>query len=120
MRDACRRWPDKERELKVAEFLRQDRPQDEPEVVEHVTPIEYQPENETVIPGGPPAGYVRVVEYQYFEVEPIYRLADPQTNQVRELDEAQFDKLRRRLEPARRTLQLSAFGLCLGLYSPCL
>ncbi len=100
VRDACRRWPGKERELKVAEFLRQDRPQDEPDVVEHATPIEYQPENETVIAGGPPAGYVRVVEYQYYEVEPIYRLADPQSNQVRELDECQFDTLRRRLEGA--------------------
>jgi hypothetical protein len=100
LRDACRRWPGTERELKVAEFLRQDRPQDEPDVVEHVTPIEYQPENETVIAGGPPAGYVRVVEYQYYEVEPIYRVADPQSNQVRELDERQFDTLRRRLESA--------------------
>ena len=98
LRDACRRWPGKERELKVAEFLRQDRPQDEPELVEHATPIEYQSENETVIPGGPAAGFVRVVEYQYYEVEPVYRLADAQSNQVRELDEAQFEKLRRRLE----------------------
>jgi hypothetical protein len=98
IRDAWRRWPGKEQELKISEFLRQDRPADEPDFVEHVTPIEYQPENETVIAGGPPAGYVRVVEYQYYEVEPIYRLADPQINQVRELDESQFEKLRRRLE----------------------
>jgi hypothetical protein len=100
LRDACRRWPGKERELKVAEFMRQDRPQDEPDLVEHATPIEYQPENQTIIPGGPAAGYVRVVEYQYYEVEPVYRLADPQTNQVRELDQAQFDTLRRRMESA--------------------
>jgi hypothetical protein len=99
MRDACRRWPGKERELRVAEFLREDHGQDEPDQVEHATPIAYQPENETIIPGGPAAGYVRVVEYQYYEVEPIYRLADPQTNQVRELDEPGFEILRRRLEP---------------------
>ena len=99
LRDACRRWPARERELKLAEFLREDRAQDEPDQVEHATPIEYQPENETVIPGGPPQGFVRVIEYQYYEVEPIYRLADPQTNQVRELDEQQFENLRRRLEP---------------------
>ena len=76
LRDACRRWPGREHDLKVAEFLREDRPQDEPDQVEHVTPIGYQPENETIIPGGPPNGYVRVVEYQYYEVEPIYRIAD--------------------------------------------
>ncbi len=99
LRDACRRWPGREHELKVAEFLREDRSQDEPEHVEHVTPIGYQPENETIIPGGPPNGYVRVVEYQYYEVEPIYRIADPQTNEVGELDEREFDSLRRRLEP---------------------
>jgi hypothetical protein len=104
LRDACRRWPASERDLKVAEFLRQDNPQDEPEVVEHATPIEYQPENETVIPGGPPSGYVRVVEYQYYEVEPIYRVADPQTNQVKEMDERQFETLRRRLEAAGMVL----------------
>ncbi|HXR37370.1 MAG TPA: hypothetical protein VN754_15540, partial [Candidatus Binataceae bacterium] len=100
LRDACRRWPEREHELRIAEFLRADRSEDEPDQVEHVTPIEYQPENETVIPGGPPQGFVRLVEYQYYEVEPIYRMADPQTNQVRELDERQFESLRRRLEPA--------------------
>jgi len=100
LRDACRRWPEREHEMRVAEFLRADRSEDEPDQVEHVTPIEYQPENETVIPGGPPQGFVRLVEYQYYEVEPIYRMADPQTNQVRELDERQFESLRRRLEPA--------------------
>jgi hypothetical protein len=99
LRDACRRWAGREHDLKVAEFLREDQSQDEPEQVEHVTPIGYQPENETIIPGGPPNGYVRVVEYQYYEVEPIYRIADPQTNEVGELDEHQFDSLRRRLEP---------------------
>jgi hypothetical protein len=104
MRDACRRWPEREHDLRVAEFLRQDRPQDEPDQVEHVTPIGYQPENETIIPGGPPAGYVRIVEYQYYEVEPVYRVADLKTNQVRELEQRQFDNLRRRLEPLGVTL----------------
>jgi len=104
LRDACRRWPASTHDLKVAEFLRQEHPQDDPDVVEHATPIEYQPENETMIPGGPPSGYVRVVEYQYYEVEPIYRFADPQTNQVRELDERQFETLRRRLEEAGVTM----------------
>ncbi len=99
LRDACRRWPGREHDLRVAEFLREDRPQDEPEQVEHVSPIGYQPENETIIPGGPLAGYVRVVEYQYYEVEPVYRVADLKTNQVREIDQRQFDNLRRRLEP---------------------
>lgn len=115
LRDACRRWPGHEHELRVSEFLREDRPSDEPEVVEHVTPIEYQPENETIIPGGPPGGYVRVVEYQYYEVEPIYRIADPQTNEVRDLDERQFENLRRRLEPLGITFVDRELSTSLGI-----
>jgi hypothetical protein len=95
--EALRRWPEKRRELQVAEFV--DEGAGQAREVEHVTPIAYQPENETIIPARAPSGYVRVIEYQYYDIEPCYRLADPLRNRICELDAAAFRRLRARLEP---------------------
>ena len=86
-------------------FARRTAPQDEPDQVEHVTPIGYQPENETVIPGGPPQG-LRAAwsNTNTTKSSRSTAIADLKTNQVRELEERQFDNLRRRLEPLGVTL----------------
>ncbi|HLH76124.1 MAG TPA: hypothetical protein VKV28_04880 [Candidatus Binataceae bacterium] len=96
LQEAIRRWPYKESELRAAQFLSERPGQGELEV-EHATPIEYQPGNQTELALGPPAGSVRVVEYQYYEVQPRYRLADPLSGELIELGEDEFKRLARRL-----------------------
>lgn len=81
--EAIGRWPDKRAEIELAEALKEPGEGEQGDEVHHVTPIEYEDVNETpsaTLQGGEvaPKGFINLVEFQYYEVEPVYRVAMPE------------------------------------------
>lgn len=97
-KDVYNNWPDKKKDLLGLQFAADDS-EDYPDFVEVVSPIAYRPENATPLPGKPPKGYLPVVQFQYYELEDFYRVANEEDpdGDLLEFDKEQFSTLRKRL-----------------------
>jgi len=105
--DILEHWDDKGQELMEAsvgggQMYSIDNDDDFPINIETVTPLHYRENNQTVIPGRP-RGFWAVIQQQWWELEDVYRVVDPQDPEgpLKEYDKAQFKTLRERIEKLR-------------------
>lgn len=99
-------WEDAKEELREASLGGSpgivDNDDDFPINIETVTPIHYKENNQTVLPGRP-RGHWPVVQHQWYDMETIYRVVDPQDPEgaLKEYSEKQFKQLEENLKKHR-------------------
>lgn len=105
-KDICNEWPDAEEQLIEsslgASSFDMSFDDDYPISITTASPIHYRDNNQSVLPGRP-RGFWAVVQHQWWELEDVYRVVDPQDPEgpLKEFDKEQFKTLRERIEQLR-------------------